>query len=90
MNEEADKYFGALHPEYETLTPEEKSKLIRDRVFIRDHIEEIKSWYEEAVGHGAKEEKRAVENTNLPVEIKKETFFKKLINFLKRVFNKTN
>jgi len=27
---------------------------------------------EEAVGHGAKEEKRAVENTNLPVEIKKE------------------
>ena len=55
MNEKADKYFGALHPEYETLTPEEKSKLIRDRVFIRDHIEEIKSWYEEAVGHGAKE-----------------------------------
>ena len=55
MNEKANKYFEALHPEYETLTPEEKSKLIRDRVFIRDHIEEIKSWYEEAVGHGAKE-----------------------------------
>ena len=31
-----------------------------------------------------------VENTNLPVEIKKETFFKKLISFIKRLFNKTN
>ena len=37
-----------------------------------------------------KEEKRAAENTNLPVEIKKETFFKKLISFLKKLFNKTN
>lgn len=31
-----------------------------------------------------------VGNTNLPVEIKKETFFKKLISFIKRLFNKTN
>ena len=31
-----------------------------------------------------------VENTNLPVEIKKETFFKKLISFIKGLFNKTN
>lgn len=31
-----------------------------------------------------------VENTNLPVEIKKETFFKKLISFIKGLFNKAN
>lgn len=31
-----------------------------------------------------------VENTNLPVEIKKKTFFKKLISFIKGLFNKTN
>lgn len=31
-----------------------------------------------------------VENTNLPVEIKEETFFKKLISFIKRLFNKSN
>ena len=37
-----------------------------------------------------KEEKRDTDITNLPVEIKKETFFKKLISFLKRMFNKTN
>ena len=36
------------------------------------------------------QEQKPVENTNLPVEIKKETFFKKLINFIKGLFNKTN
>lgn len=37
-----------------------------------------------------KQESAVIENTNLPVEIKKETFFKKLISFIKRLFNKTN
>ena len=37
-----------------------------------------------------KQEQTVVENTNLPVEIKKETFFKKLISFIKGLFNKTN
>jgi hypothetical protein len=37
-----------------------------------------------------KKEETFVENTNLPVEIKKETFFKKLISFIKGLFNKTN
>lgn len=35
-------------------------------------------------------EETVVENTNLPAEIKKETFFKKLISFIKGVFNKNN
>jgi len=37
-----------------------------------------------------KQEETDVENTNLPVEIKKETFFKKLISFIKGLFNKAN
>ena len=37
-----------------------------------------------------KEEETIVENINLPVEIKKQTFFKKLISFIKGLFNKTN
>ena len=37
-----------------------------------------------------KKEEIVEENTNLPVEIKKETFFKKLISFIKGLFNKTN
>ena len=35
-------------------------------------------------------EETVVENTNLPAEIKKETFFKKLISFIKGVLNKNN
>jgi hypothetical protein len=37
-----------------------------------------------------KQESTVVENTNLPVEIKKENFFKKLISFIKGRFYKTN
>lgn len=34
-----------------------------------------------------KKEEKVVENTNLPIEIKKETIFKKIINFIKGLFN---
>ena len=37
-----------------------------------------------------KKEETVIENTNLLVEIKKETFFKKLISFIKGLFNKNN
>lgn len=37
-----------------------------------------------------KKEEMSIESTNLPVEIKKETFFKKLISFIKALFHKTN
>ena len=37
-----------------------------------------------------KQKEIIVENTNLPEEIKKETFFEKLINFIKGLFNKSN
>ena len=37
-----------------------------------------------------KQKETVVENTKLPVEIKQETFFKKLISFIKGLFNKTN
>jgi len=37
-----------------------------------------------------KTQETVVENTNLPMVIKKETFFKKLINFIKGLFNKNN
>ena len=77
MEERVDKYFRMLHPEYETLTPEERSKLIGDRVFIRDHVDEIESWYEEAVGHveGA-EEPRIIEEA---IRKAKSEMYKKML-----------
>lgn len=35
-----------------------------------------------------KQEKVVVETTNLPIEIKEETFFKKLVNFIKKIIGK--
>ena len=37
-----------------------------------------------------KKEETVIENNNLPVEIKKETLFKKLISFIKKILNKTD
>ena len=41
MKEKIDKYLRLLHPEYDTLSPEEQEKLTRDRTFIEEHLEEI-------------------------------------------------
>ena len=32
-------------------------------------------------------EKDTIENSNLPIEVKKEKFYEKIINFFKRIFN---
>ena len=45
MNEKIEKYFNLLHPEYESLTPEEQAKLEGDRNFIEDHLYEIDEMY---------------------------------------------
>ena len=37
-----------------------------------------------------KKEEAVIENTNLPAQIKKKTFFEKLISFIKGLFNKNN
>ena len=37
-----------------------------------------------------KKEETDIEKINLSIEIKKETFFKKLISFMKGLFNKIN
>jgi hypothetical protein len=45
MNEKIDKYFKLLHPEYETLTPGEQLRTMRDKSFIEDHRDEIDEMY---------------------------------------------
>ena len=45
MNEKIEKYFNLLHPEYESLTPEEQAKLENDRNFIEEYLYEIDEMY---------------------------------------------
>ena len=72
-------------------TPYQKEKIKAKEKYDLEKIEEEKreKYNPDNIFKNRKEE-TVTENTNLPVEIKKETFFKKLISFIKGLFNKTN
>ena len=44
-----------LYPDYSKLNLADRQTMANDSFFIQNHVKEIESWYEEAVGHGAKE-----------------------------------
>lgn len=72
-------------------TPYQKERIEAKEKYDLEKLEEEKrEQYNPDNIFKNKQEEIVVENTNLPVEIKKETFFKKLISFIKGLFNKTN
>ena len=76
----------------EYLLNEEQKKLMMEIYENNEKIQQLeaqKKYNPDNIFKNKKEE-IVVENTNLPVEIKKETFFKKLISFIKGLFNKSN
>ena len=72
-------------------TPYQKERIEAKEKYDIEKLEEEKreQYNPDNIFKNNKEE-TVVENTNLPVEIKKETFFKKLISFIKGLFNKNN
>jgi len=72
-------------------TPYQKERIEAKEKYDLEKLEEEKRQQYNADNiFKNKKEEIVVENTNLPVEIKKETFFKKLISFIKGLFNKSN
>ena len=72
-------------------TPYQKERIEEKEKYDLEKLEEEKrEKYNPDNIFKNKKEETVVENTNLPVEIKKETFFIKLIKFIKALFNKTN
>lgn len=70
-------------------TPHQKERIeAKEKFDLKKLEEEKKEKYNPDDIFKGKKEEIVIENTNLPVEIKKETFFKKLISFLKGLFNK--
>ena len=59
------------------LEEEKAQKYNPDDLFKKKHIESV-------IGST---EKDTIENSNLPIEVKKEKFYEKIINFFKRIFN---
>ena len=72
-------------------TPHQRERIEAKEKYDLEKLEEEKreKYNPDSIFKNKKEE-TFVENTNLPVEIKKETFFKKLISFIKGLFNKAN
>jgi len=72
-------------------TPYQKERIEEKEKYDLEKLEEEKrEKYNPDNIFKNKKEETVKENTNLPVEIKKETFFIKLIKFIKALFNKTN
>ncbi len=71
-------------------TPYQKERIeLKEKYDLEKLEEEKRQRYNPDIFKNKKGE-TVVESTNLPAEIKKETFFKKLISFIKRLFNKAN
>lgn len=71
----------------------EEQKDFMNKVYMNNEIKkqkELQAIYPSDNLFKSKQKENIHEMANLPVEIKKETFFKKLINFIKGLFNKTN
>ena len=49
MQEKVEKYFELLHPNYDSLSPEERFKLIGERSFIRENIDQIDRQFQEVI-----------------------------------------
>ena len=68
-------------------TPYQKEKIKAKEKYDLEKIEEEKrEKYNPDKIFKEKKEEKIIENTNLPIEVKKETFFEKLINFIKGLF----
>ena len=90
VKQETQAILALIYRDY-IVSPEKKSELIREEQEEQIRIEnEIREKYNPDNIFKNKKEDTFIENTNLPVVIKKETFFKKLISFIKGLFNKAN
>lgn len=72
-------------------TDEEKEVIkLKHRKYLERLEEEKRARYNPDDLFKKRREEKVSENVNLPVEVKKETFFKKLINFIKGIFEKNS
>ena len=93
--EETKDIFAIIFRDY-WATPYQKERIEAKEKYDRQKLEEEKAQkynpddlfkkknIESVIGST---EKDTIENSNLPIEVKKEKFYEKIINFFKRIFN---
>lgn len=86
--EETKDIFAVIFRDY-WATPYQRERIKEKEKYDRQKIEEEKAnKYNPDDIFKNKEKDNVVVNNNLPVEIKKENFFKKLISFIKKIIRK--
>lgn len=89
VKQETQAILALIYRDY-IVSPDKKIELIREEQDEQTRIEnEIRERYNPDNILKNKQEDIVIENTNLQVEIKKETIFEKLICFIRGLFNKT-
>lgn len=90
VKEETQAILALIYREY-IVSPEKKRELIRDEREEQKIIEnEIRKKYNPDNLFKNERKEIIVENTDLPIEIKKEKFFNRKICFVKKFFSKSN
>ena len=90
VKEETQAILALIYREY-IVSPEKKRELIRDEREEQKIIEnEIRKKYNPDNLFKNERKEIIVENTDLPIEIKKEKFFNRIICFVKKFFSKSN
>lgn len=86
ISEEAQTIIAILFRDY-WATPYQKERIEAKEKYDLEKLEEEKrEKYNTDNIFKNKQEETVRENTNLPIEIKEESFFKKLVNFIKKFF----
>lgn len=84
ISEEAQTIIAIFFRDYWATEEQRKKILLKEQYDLEKLEEEKREKYNADNIFKAKQERTIIENTNLPIEIKEETFFKKLVNFIKK------
>lgn len=95
--EETKAIFANIFRDY-WATPYQKERIEAKEKYDRQKLEEekmqkynpddlFKKKNVENVEENIEKENNIIDNSNLPIEVKKEKFYEKIINFFKRIFN---
>ena len=89
VKEETQAILALIYRDY-IVSPEKRNELIREEKEEQIRIEnEIRDKYNPDKIFKDRKKEKVIEDTNMLVEIRKQTFFKKLISFIKGLFNKS-
>ena len=88
ISEKSKDLISLIYYDYIAEEDEKKEILKQWNLNEENYQKNLREKYNTGNIFKSKKEKIVIENTNLPVEIKEKSFFKKLVNFIKKLIGK--